>query len=95
MKLAGCAGHSTGQLLMQLLKQSLRSVARCYFGSHVAVEMRYDHTCERVVADAACRNAEEYESERLAASMRADKAEASAMAAQHELIDVTKRYSPH
>ena len=57
--------------------------------------MRYDHTCERVVADAACRNAEEYESERLAASMRADKAEASAMAAQHELIDVTKRYSPH
>lgn len=38
-----------------------------------------------------CRNAEEFESERLTASMRADKAETSAIAAQHELIDVTKR----
>ena len=36
-------------------------------------------------------NAEEFESERLSASMRAEKAEASAIAAQHELIDVTKR----
>lgn len=38
-----------------------------------------------------CSNAEEFESERLSASMRAEKAEASAIAAQHELIDVTKR----
>ncbi|KAL0028719.1 hypothetical protein WJX79_002030 [Trebouxia sp. C0005] len=38
-------------------------------------------------------NAEEFESERLSASMRAEKAEASAIAAQHELIDVTKRYA--
>ena len=39
-----------------------------------------------------CSNAEEFEAERLSASMRAEKAEASAIAAQHELIDVTKRY---
>ena len=38
-----------------------------------------------------CSNAEEFESERLSASMQAQKAEASAIAAQHELIDVTKR----
>ena len=39
-----------------------------------------------------CSNAEEFEAERLSASMRFQKAEASAIAAQHELIDVTKRY---
>ena len=46
------------------------------------------HSQKRVCT---CSNAEEFESERLSASMRAQKAEASAIAAQHELIDVTKR----
>lgn len=40
-----------------------------------------------------CSNAEEFEAERLSASIRFQKAEASAIAAQHELIDVTKRYA--
>ena len=38
-----------------------------------------------------CSIAGDYDSDRMAATMRAEKAETSAAAAQNELIDVTKR----